>query len=197
MFFCSPAVPRLRSLRRRIPRRILTWWNKYQTLLQLGAGGKAPAGASLAAGVNVDVSNECGPQSETRPISRRILGLSGVSHGPCLCQLRINSPTSSVDRFNHWLDRPVTGDVNVSFYDTRNDTTGSRYMTDVYLSQSTNGGASWSPNVRVTTVKSERARLYASFRARVSITATSRAITKGWSRMAAYRTRSGRTAGIN
>jgi hypothetical protein len=64
-------------------------------------------------------------------------------------------PHKLVDRFNHWLSTdPVTGDVNVSFYDTRNDTTGSRYMTDVYLSQSTNGGASWSPNVRVTTVSS-------------------------------------------
>ena len=61
-----------------------------------------------------------------------------------------------VDRFNHWLSAdPVTGDVNVSFYDTRNDTTGSRYMTDIYLSQSTNGAASWSlPNTRVSTVSS-------------------------------------------
>lgn len=55
-----------------------------------------------------------------------------------------------VDRFNHWMSvDPVTGDVNVSFYDTRNDTTGSRYMTDVYLAQSKNGGLSWQPNVRV------------------------------------------------
>src|SRR5438067_2580483 len=61
-----------------------------------------------------------------------------------------------VDRFNHWMSvDPVTGDVNVSFYDTRNDTTGSRYMTDVYLTKSTNGGASWSsPNTRVTNVSS-------------------------------------------
>jgi hypothetical protein len=61
-----------------------------------------------------------------------------------------------VDRFNHWMSIDlVTGDVNVSFYDTRNDTTGSRYMTDVYLTRSTNGGASWSsPNTRVTTVSS-------------------------------------------
>ncbi len=61
-----------------------------------------------------------------------------------------------VDRFNHWLSvDPVTGDVNVSFYDTRNDTTGSRYMTDVYFSQSTDGGATWSlPNTRVTTASS-------------------------------------------
>lgn len=61
-----------------------------------------------------------------------------------------------VDRFNHWLAAdPVTGDVNVSFYDTRNDTTGSRYMTDIYFSQSTNGAMSWSlPNIRVSSVSS-------------------------------------------
>ena len=57
-----------------------------------------------------------------------------------------------VDRFNHWLSvDPVTGDVNVSFYDTRNDTTGSRFQTDIYFTQSRNGGSTWlSPNVRVT-----------------------------------------------
>src|SRR6266404_3856041 len=61
-----------------------------------------------------------------------------------------------VDRFNHWMSvDPVTGDENVSFYETRNDTTGSRYMTDVYLTRSTNGGTSWaSPNTRVSSVSS-------------------------------------------
>jgi hypothetical protein len=61
-----------------------------------------------------------------------------------------------VDRFNHWLSvDPVTGDVNLSFYDTRNDTTGLRYMTDVYFTQSTDGGVAWrSPNTRVTTASS-------------------------------------------
>ncbi len=61
-----------------------------------------------------------------------------------------------VDRFNQWLSvDPVTGAVNISFYDTRNDTTGKRYMTDVYLAQSTDGGATWaSPNTRVSTVSS-------------------------------------------
>ncbi|HEX4568114.1 MAG TPA: sialidase family protein [Vicinamibacterales bacterium] len=62
---------------------------------------------------------------------------------------------SGVDRFNHWLAvDPVTGDVNLSFYDTRNDTTGSRYMTDIYFSQSRTGAASWLPNIRVTDVSS-------------------------------------------
>jgi hypothetical protein len=61
-----------------------------------------------------------------------------------------------VDRFNHWMSvDPVTGEVNISFYDTRNDTTGFRYMTDTYLTQSKDGGATWlSPNVRVSTASS-------------------------------------------
>jgi hypothetical protein len=62
----------------------------------------------------------------------------------------------AVDRFFPWLSvDPVTGDVNVAFYDTRNDTTGFRYMTDVYLSQSQDGGVSWrAPNTRVSSVSS-------------------------------------------
>jgi hypothetical protein len=61
-----------------------------------------------------------------------------------------------VDRFNHWLAvDPVTGDVNLSFYDTRNDTTGFRFMTDTYFTQSIDGGATFrSPNVRVSSVSS-------------------------------------------
>jgi hypothetical protein len=57
-----------------------------------------------------------------------------------------------VDRFNHWLSvDPVTGAVNVAFYDTRNDTTGERFETDYFLATSTDGGVSWDPNVRVST----------------------------------------------
>jgi hypothetical protein len=63
--------------------------------------------------------------------------------------------SGAVDRFYNWLSAdPVTGDINVSFYDTRNDTTGARYMTDVYFARSTDGGLTWQPNVRVTTVSS-------------------------------------------
>ena len=62
----------------------------------------------------------------------------------------------SVDRFNHWLSvDPSNGAVNVAFYDTRNDLTGSRYMTDYYFTQSQNGGVSFSsPNTRVSDVSS-------------------------------------------
>jgi hypothetical protein len=62
----------------------------------------------------------------------------------------------SVDRFYPWLSVDQTnGSVNVSFYDTRNDITGARYMTDVYLTQSNDGGKSWrQPNTRVSSVSS-------------------------------------------
>ena len=71
--------------------------------------------------------------------------------------IRVGDQLSTpVDRFNHWMSvDAVTGDVNVAFYDTRNDTTGFRYQTDYYLAKSTNGGQSF-PNadVRVTTTSS-------------------------------------------
>lgn len=61
----------------------------------------------------------------------------------------------AVDRFNQWLSiDPTNGEVNVSFYDTRNDTTGSRYMTDIYLSRSDDGGASYGANVRASNASS-------------------------------------------
>jgi hypothetical protein len=64
--------------------------------------------------------------------------------------------TKLVDRFNQWLAvDPVTGDVNLSFYDTRNDTTGFRFMTDTFFTQSIDGGVTFlSPNVRVSSVSS-------------------------------------------
>ena len=61
----------------------------------------------------------------------------------------------AVDRFYNWISiDPTNGVVNISFYDTRNDTTGSRYMTDTYLTRSSNGGASFGANVRVSTESS-------------------------------------------
>ncbi len=61
-----------------------------------------------------------------------------------------------VDRFNHWLAvDPINGDVNVSFYDTRNDTTGSRYMADIYFTKLPASASTWlTPNVRVSTQSS-------------------------------------------
>ena len=62
---------------------------------------------------------------------------------------------AATDRFNHWLSvDPQSGDVTASYYDTRNDLTGQRFMTDVFLSRSTDGGVTWVPDVRVTTQSS-------------------------------------------
>ena len=66
-----------------------------------------------------------------------------------------DTPSGSADRFYPWLSvDAVTGDVNISFYDTRNDTTGLRFMTDVYFTRSADGLNWLSPNVRVTTASS-------------------------------------------
>src|SRR6266849_1375139 len=42
-----------------------TWWDKYQYLVKNGAMAGGATTSSVTFGSNVDVSNECGPQSET------------------------------------------------------------------------------------------------------------------------------------
>jgi len=42
-----------------------TWWSKYEFILNQGSDGDGGSTASVSLGSNVDVSNECGPQSET------------------------------------------------------------------------------------------------------------------------------------
>jgi hypothetical protein len=57
------------------------------------------------------------------------------------------------DRFNHWLATdPVTGAVNVSYYDTRNDTTGGGFETDIFLQRG--DGQTFGLGTRVTTAVS-------------------------------------------
>jgi hypothetical protein len=66
---------------------------------------------------------------------------------------RVAESLGGVDRFNQWLATdPVTGVVNVSFYDTRNDTTGGKFETDIFLSQG--DGVTFAPSLRVTDAKS-------------------------------------------
>src|SRR5207253_1429598 len=42
-----------------------SWWNKYQYLSSHAASPDSGSSSSRGVGPNVDVSNECGPQSET------------------------------------------------------------------------------------------------------------------------------------
>lgn len=65
---------------------------------------------------------------------------------------RVNDDPAGVanDQFNQWLAvDPVTGSVDVSWNDTRNDPT--HVSTDIFFTQSTNGGASYAANTQVTT----------------------------------------------
>src|SRR5262249_25270759 len=54
-----------------------TWWDKYQFIKNNGPEASAGSSSSISFGKNVDVSNECGPQSETfitiSPAQPRIL----------------------------------------------------------------------------------------------------------------------------
>jgi hypothetical protein len=65
---------------------------------------------------------------------------------------RVNDdPLGAVnDQFNQWLAvDPVDRSVNVSWSDTRNDPT--RVSTDEYYARSTDGGATFGPNIKVST----------------------------------------------
>jgi hypothetical protein len=77
-------------------------------------------------------------------------------HGTTWSMLKpVTDRLAGVDRFYQWLSvDPTNGRVNVSFYDTRNDTTGQRYMTDVYITHSGNGVEWATPNTRVSTASS-------------------------------------------
>jgi hypothetical protein len=61
----------------------------------------------------------------------------------------VNDDGGGSYQFNQWLAiDPVTGAVDMSWNDSRNDPTNA--SSDVFFAQSANGGASVSPNVRVT-----------------------------------------------
>jgi hypothetical protein len=70
--------------------------------------------------------------------------------------VRVNDDPPGVvkDQFNQWLSvDPVTGTIDLSWNDARNDPADTK--TDIYASDSTNGGASFASNVRVTTAVSD------------------------------------------
>src|SRR5438874_6641372 len=53
------------------------------------------------------------------------------------------------DQFNQWMDvDPENGNIHVAFYDTRDDL--ARRKTHVYYMASTDGGATWGDETKVT-----------------------------------------------
>jgi hypothetical protein len=69
--------------------------------------------------------------------------------------VRVNDDAvwNGCDQFHPWTVVSEDGAVNVVFYDRRNDPTN--FLMDVYLAQSFDGGLTFEPNVRVTTVSSD------------------------------------------
>jgi hypothetical protein len=70
--------------------------------------------------------------------------------------LRVNDDPTGVrkDQFNQWLSvDPVTGSMNLSWNDARNDLADIK--TDIFFSQSTDGGLSFIRNIKVTTAMSD------------------------------------------
>ncbi|MEO0185397.1 MAG: hypothetical protein ABIL20_06335 [candidate division WOR-3 bacterium] len=67
-------------------------------------------------------------------------------------KVRINDDPAgnNRDQFHPWLTVDRTGCISVIFYDSRNDP--NNILCDLYLAQSTDGGVTWLPNVRVTNV---------------------------------------------
>ncbi len=61
LFFSTPLIRVSAKNNSRDP----TWWDKYQFILNNGADVAPVSTSSVSVGGNVDVSNECGPQSET------------------------------------------------------------------------------------------------------------------------------------
>jgi len=122
-------------------------------------------GALVYPSLGVDVSN--GPHRgriycswmDLTPANATDIFLSHSDNGGATWSSPVHVPdqfTFPVDRFNHWMSvDPANGEVNVAFYDTRNDTTGARFQTDYYLAQSTDGGLTFAgSDTRVSTVSS-------------------------------------------
>lgn len=92
-----------------------------------------------------------GPGSDTDIFFRRSTN-GGISwSGP----VRINDDGASNgrDQFHPWISVDEMGVITVIFLDRRNDP--NNYLYDLYMTQSTNGGSSWSENIRITDVSSD------------------------------------------
>jgi hypothetical protein len=64
-----------------------------------------------------------------------------------------DDPDSGKDHFHPWLCCDRNGELTVTWYDRRLDP--ANMLMDIYLTQSYDGGLTWTPNVRVTTASSD------------------------------------------
>ena len=99
----------------------------------------------------------CSWMDETAANGTDVFVSHSTDHGASWStQVRVNDDPTGVrkDQFNQWLSvDPTTGAINLSWNDARNDPADTK--TDIFFSQSTDGGLSFAPNVKVTTAMSD------------------------------------------
>lgn len=99
----------------------------------------------------------CSWMDETTSDGTDIFVARSTDHGAhWTTPLRINDDPQAVvqDQFNQWLSvDPVTGAVDLSWNDPRNDPADTK--TDVFFTSSTDGGVTFAPNVKITTAMSD------------------------------------------
>ncbi len=97
-----------------------------------------------------------GPESPSANLNHAQIVVARSSNQGATWQTSIPHPTAdinTVDRFNQWLTVDDSGIVHVVYYNTMNS--ANRTGVDLYYANSDDGGVTWNPEERISTVTSD------------------------------------------